>query len=35
MKLFLNIIGIILVLLICAIISWDRNNIDWKKWVKL
>ncbi|MDE6888669.1 MAG: NupC/NupG family nucleoside CNT transporter [Eubacterium sp.] len=30
MKLILNVIGIVIVLAICWLISWDRKNIRWK-----
>ena len=31
MKLVLNIVGILIVLAICFLISWDRKNVEWKK----
>ncbi len=34
MKLILNLLGIILILLICWLISWDRKNIKWKTVIK-
>ncbi len=34
MKLVLNIIGILLVLGICYLISWDKKEIDWKITIK-
>lgn len=30
MKLILNVIGIVIVLAICWLISWDRKSIRWK-----
>ncbi len=34
MKLILNLLGIIIVLAICWLISWDRKNIKWKTVLK-
>ncbi len=34
MKLILNLLGIIIVLAICWLISWDRKNIKWKTILK-
>lgn len=34
MKLILNLLGIILILLICWLISWDRKSIKWKTVIK-
>ena len=31
MKLVLNIVGMLIVLAICFLISWDRKNVEWKK----
>jgi len=34
MKLILNLLGIVLILVICWLISWDRKNIKWKIVIK-
>lgn len=34
MKLILNLLGIVLILVICWLISWDRKNIKWKTVIK-
>lgn len=34
MKLILNLLGIVLILAICWLISWDRKNIKWKIVIK-
>ena len=31
MRLLLNIVGIVLVLMICWLISWDRRHVNWKR----